>query len=68
MPTLHLTVHGMRCHNCTARLTRILNAAEGVVSTDIVLETGQVSVDYAPPLTEPEAIKTSIIEAGFSVI
>jgi len=66
MPTLHLTVHGMTCTNCTARLTRILNATDGVISTDIVLETGQVRVEHAD--IEPEVIKTIITDAGFSVV
>jgi len=66
MPTLHLTVHGMSCHNCTARLARVLDAIEGVIATDIVLETGQVSVDYAD--IEPKRIKTTITEAGFEVV
>jgi len=66
MPTLHLTVHGMSCHNCTARLARVLDETDGVIATDIVLESGQVRVDYAD--IEPETIKTAMIEAGFSVI
>jgi len=66
MPTLHLTVHGMNCHNCTTRLARVLNATEGVIASDIVLETGQVSVDYTD--IDPERINTAITEAGFEVV
>jgi len=65
MPTLQLTVHGMTCSNCSARLARILNAADGVISSEIVLETGQVRVDYEN--IAPDALKTAITDAGFSV-
>jgi len=66
MPTLHLTVHGMNCHHCIARLARVLDTTDGIIATDIVPETGQVSVDYAD--IEPERIKTAITEAGFEVV
>jgi len=66
MSTFNLTVHGMTCTGCTTRLKRVLAAMEGVVAIDIVLETGQVTVDRDG--IEAEAIKTAIIDAGFVVI
>jgi len=66
MTTVHFTVQGMSCTGCTARLARALDAIDSVTSTDIVLETGLVTVDGEG--IEADAIKTTITDAGFVVI
>lgn len=67
MSTLELTVDGMTCGGCTSRLKRLLEGAEGVKSTHIVLDTGQVSVDFDASRIGVDAIESVISDAGFTV-
>jgi len=66
MSTFNLSVHGMTCAGCTARLKRVLEAMDGVTTTEVVLETGQVRVDYEN--IGIDEIKSVITDAGFVVI
>jgi len=66
MSTLNLTVRGMTCNNCTTRLKRVLDTVDGIIATDIVLETGQLRVEHDD--VGPDEIKAAITDAGFSVV
>ncbi|MCD7098424.1 heavy-metal-associated domain-containing protein [Stenotrophomonas sp. MMGLT7] len=68
MSNIELKVDGMTCSGCSGRLKRVLEGTDGVTSTDIVLETGQVSVGYDAAGTDVEAIKEVIADAGFTVV
>lgn len=68
MSNIELTVDGMKCGGCSGRLKRVLEETDGVKSTDIVLETKKVSVDFDEASIGIDAIKGVISDAGFTVM
>jgi copper chaperone len=68
MTTTAFKVDGMKCGGCSGRLKKALEATEGIASTDIVLETKQVTVAFDAARIDTQAIKNVIEEVGFSVI
>ena len=68
MHHLQLTVQGMTCGGCAARLKRVLEASAGVAAAQIVLDGGRVDVDYDDARIDPAAIERAIVDAGFGVV
>lgn len=67
MRQLHLTVQGMTCGGCSARLQRVLQASAGVAAVQVVLDGGRVDVEYDDTRIDAAAIERAIVEAGFGV-
>ena len=67
MKTLNLTVDGMRCGGCSARLQRVLEALPQVESckADHVTKAVKLVLNADLPL---DAIKKAVEAAGFKVI
>ena len=67
MKTLNLTVDGMMCGGCSARLTRVLEALPQVVSckADHVTKAVELVLKEDLPL---EAIVKAVEAAGFKVV
>ena len=62
-----LTVTDMKCGGCETNVTGKLSAIEGVVSVKASFKEDEVSVEYDTEKTTLEAIKATIIGAGFGV-
>ena len=67
MKTLHLTVDGMMCGGCSARLTRVLQALPQVESCQADHETKAVDLVLKEDLPL-DAIQKAVEGAGFKVI
>lgn len=67
MKTLNLTVEGMMCGGCSARLTRVLEALPQVESckADYVTKAVELVLKEDLPL---EAIAKAVEAAGFKVV
>ncbi|OED35558.1 copper-translocating P-type ATPase [Chromatiales bacterium (ex Bugula neritina AB1)] len=63
--TIHLTVEGMTCASCVARIENQLEAIPGVLRVSVNFATEQVTVDYLQQVTSPEAIAKVIAGAGY---
>jgi len=63
--TLHLAISGMACAACSARIERVLRAADGVAEASVNLATESASVVYDPRVTRPAALIQHIADAGF---
>ncbi|HEY9268861.1 MAG TPA: heavy-metal-associated domain-containing protein [Methylotenera sp.] len=63
----HLTVTGMTCGGCVNSLTRALKAVAGVSDVNIILATGETSVQYDENLTSPEQLRTAVDNAGYGI-
>jgi len=63
--SLHLALTGMTCTACSARIERVLKAAEGVREAAVNLATESASVVYDPGVVRPSALLELIAEAGF---
>jgi copper chaperone len=67
MRHLQLTVHGMACGGCSARLQRVLDARDGIAAAQVVLDGGRVAVDYDEARIDAAAIERAVADAGFVV-
>jgi copper chaperone len=60
------TVTGMTCGHCVASVTEEMQEVEGVQDVAVTLETGEVVVTSAEPLTR-EAVEAAVTEAGYQL-
>ena len=58
------TVTGMTCEHCVASVTEEVSELPGVRTVDVALETGTLTVDAEPPLSE-SAVREAVEEAGY---
>ncbi len=65
--TLTLFVEGMTCSSCEARIERALLAIPGVLRAKANQQGGEVVFEYDEGQTSPEAAKTAIEKAGYTV-
>lgn len=65
MKNIMLTVEGMSCGHCSARVEKALNAIEGV-SAQVDLEAKTAAVTY-PDTVTVDALKAAVTDAGYSV-
>ena len=64
--TTSWTVTGMTCGHCVASVTEELQEVDGVQDVAVTLETGEVVVTSAEPLTR-EAVEAAVTEAGYQL-
>lgn len=63
-----LSIGGMTCANCSARIERNLNKLDGVLSANVNLATERATVQFAPAQTSLRAIKDSVETSGYEVL
>jgi Cu+-exporting ATPase len=68
MHTETLSVGGMTCAACSARVERALRKLEGIESAAVNLATEKAAVVYDPRTLRLSAIKETIAKAGYQVI
>ncbi len=61
-----LSVEGMHCGHCKAKVENALKAVKGVKKAEVNLENGDVAVTYVPSKTSPEALAQAVNGIGFS--
>src|SRR4030042_694191 len=62
-----LTLGGMHCAACVARVQRALSQAPGVSQAQVNLATRQARVRYDPRQASPESLQAAVQEAGYQV-
>ena len=62
-----LTVDGMSCGDCSTKVTKALEAVEGVTATAIDFKTGKTEIAYDSAKTNLEALTAAIVGIGFKV-
>ncbi len=60
-----LTVNGMHCNHCKAKVENTLKALKGVKKYTVSLETASAAVEYVPKKITPAEIASAITNAGF---
>lgn len=60
-----MKIEGMMCMHCHARVTKVLNAFEGV-NAEVDLEKGQAKIEITGNVTV-DALKQAVIDAGYEV-
>ncbi|MCL1958851.1 MAG: heavy metal translocating P-type ATPase [Spirochaetes bacterium] len=68
MLTETLSVGGMHCAACSARVEKALRKLEGIESASVNLATEKATVIYDPKTLRLSAIKETIINTGYEVI
>jgi len=68
MSTETLSVGGMHCAACSARVEKALRKLEGVENASVNLATEKATVIFDPRTLRLSAIKEAIINAGYEVI
>ncbi len=61
-----LTIGGMHCPACSARVVKALKALPGVQEAEVSLETRQATVKYISGEITPELLQQAITEAGYT--
>jgi copper chaperone CopZ len=64
MQKIHLTIEGMSCGHCVARVRRTLEAMDGVRVTSVDIGTADAEID--PQRIEPEALARAVSDAGYT--
>lgn len=67
MQTHTLEVKGMTCSHCKMSVEGALNGLDGVVSSEVDLETGKVNVTYDESKVTIEAMKEAVEDQGYDV-
>ncbi len=63
---LHLSLGGMHCAACSARIERVTGSLDGVESATVSLATNSGSFAFDPAKISRRAIRKAISDAGFS--
>ena len=61
-----ISVQGMHCNHCKAKVENALKALKGVKKFAVSLESANASVDYIAKKTTPQEIAAAITAAGFN--
>ncbi len=65
MQTERIKVTGMTCGGCTTKVTRSLEAIDGVGDVEVSLSAGEATVQYDERTTTPARLKAAVIGAGY---
>lgn len=60
-----ISVEGMHCNHCKAKVEATLKSLKGVKKFDVSLETASASVVYAEGKITPDEIASAVTNAGF---
>ena len=67
MSTNTFVVKGMTCGHCVNHVTEEVSKIAGVVSVDITLETGAVTVTSTNDI-DTAAVEAAVVEAGYELV
>jgi len=65
--TLHLSVLGMTCANCTRAVERTLASTPGVIKASVDLQAASATVEYDVDLVKPEVLAEAVRDLGYEV-
>ncbi len=67
MQTATLNISGMTCGGCVRSVTKVIDALDGVVKSQVSLEKKRAVVEFDPGKLGVEQLKRAIEEAGYEV-
>ena len=67
MQTETLKVTGMTCGGCASAVTRALVAVDGVHNVNVLLRSGEATVDFDEMMTSLDNLKLAVEEVGYGV-
>lgn len=63
-----IPVKGMSCASCVEKVTKALNALDGVVSASVNFATEKATINYLPTVTGSDALMKAINAAGYKAL
>lgn len=63
-----LSILGMTCAACAARIERVLTRAPGVTGAQVNFATARATIAYDPAATDPQRLIETVRDAGFDVL
>jgi len=67
MQTATLNISGMTCGGCVRSVTKVIDALDGVVKSQVSLEKKRAVVEFDPGKLGVEQLKRAIEEEGYEV-
>ena len=67
MSSSTFVVKGMTCGHCVNHVTEEVSKIPGVLSVDIVLETGSVTIESHEAIDDA-AVQAAVVEAGYELV
>ncbi|MEM8604190.1 MAG: heavy metal translocating P-type ATPase [Cyanobacteria bacterium P01_H01_bin.121] len=64
--TEQLTLEGMSCAACAARIERVINAIQGVETCSVNFALAQAAVSFDPKRTQAKTIQNAVADAGYA--
>ena len=64
--TATLSIEGMHCNHCKARVENALKSAKGVKKFEVSLESASAELVFAEGKTTPEEIAKVVTDSGFN--
>lgn len=61
-----VSVDGMHCNHCKARVENAIKAVKGVKAVTVSLDTATAEFVYAEGKTTPEAVAEAVTKIGFN--
>jgi Cu+-exporting ATPase len=68
MKTEEMTVTGMTCASCSARVEKVVGKLEGVTSASVNLATEKLQLSYDESRLSPEAVQKAVEAAGYGLV
>ena len=68
MKTKVMQVKGMTCEHCVKTVKGALEPMAGVKRVDVVLEKGEVTIEFDPGVSPEAKFQPAIEEAGYEVV
>ena len=65
METTVIKITGMTCMGCVNSVKKVLNAIDGVQTSDVSLEEARATVVYDAARAQPAQFKRAVEDAGF---
>jgi len=65
---IEISISGMSCASCVAKIERGLSALDGVVRAGVNLATSRATVEYIPGVVTPDDLKMAVHDAGYRVL
>ena len=66
--SIELSITGMTCAACSARVQRALRRVDGVLAADVNLATERATIRYLPDVAPLDRLVGSVREAGYDVL
>ncbi len=64
--TVTISIEGMHCNHCKAKVENALKSIKGVKKVDVSLENARATVIFAASKTNADAMIAKINESGFN--